>query len=166
MKWYLSKIDIKGAFLQSGKAQRDVYVHPPCECTQKDLYWLLDVATYGLVNANAKWEWHSDHTFGDLGLSVVHIPQLFYMISNGYLVLIAAKVTDDILVGGSETHRHDFVKKLSLRYKLGTVVHMPGSFLFFGLKVDQKDNGEIHLSSEQKLNDISTYASQISPQRI
>lgn len=110
----------------------------------KDFYWLLDVATYGLVNAYAEWQWHSDHTFPNIGLStVVHILQIFYRLSDGNISLIVAKVTDHIFTGGSYGNRHKFVKNMALQYILGTVVHMPGSFLFFGLKVDQNEIGEI-----------------------
>ena len=79
-KWYLTKVDIFSAFLQSGPAQRDVYVVPPRECADRWFYWLLLTATYGLVNANFKWKKHSDSTFAILGLSSVkYIPQLFYL---------------------------------------------------------------------------------------
>lgn len=49
MKWYLSKVDAKSAFLQSGSASREVYVVPPRECNESRFVWLLTVATYGLV---------------------------------------------------------------------------------------------------------------------
>lgn len=48
--------DVKAAFLRSGEAKRDVYVRPPCESKMRSSHlWLLTVAAYGLVNANAKW---------------------------------------------------------------------------------------------------------------
>lgn len=79
-QWYLTKIDVKGAFLQSGLATRDVYVVTPRECANRYVFWLLNVATYGLVNANAKWQQHSDSTFIRLGLkTIAYIPQLFYL---------------------------------------------------------------------------------------
>ena len=59
--WRLSKIDVKSAFLQTGKAERDVYVIPPVESGDRGkCAWLLETASYGLVNANAKWQVHSD----------------------------------------------------------------------------------------------------------
>ena len=32
--WYLTKIEIKAAFLQSGAVERDLYVKPPRECSK------------------------------------------------------------------------------------------------------------------------------------
>lgn len=52
--WHLSKIDFKSAFLQSGPACRDVYVVPPLESKSRFVYYLLNTAAYGLVNASAK----------------------------------------------------------------------------------------------------------------
>lgn len=156
--FYVSKVDIKSAFLQSGKATRDVFVVPPRECDNKTFYWLLEVATYGLVNANAKWQNHSDTTFLDMGLlSVVQVPQLFYLMEGGILVLIVAKVVDDILVGGHDEIRKRFIKRLAEVYKIGTIVHLPGSFRFFGLTVEQEENADIRISAEDKLQDISPY---------
>lgn len=54
-QWPMMKIDFKSAFLQTGEALRDVYVIPPRECHTRSHYWLLLAASYGLVNANAKW---------------------------------------------------------------------------------------------------------------
>ena len=77
--WILTKADVKAAFLQTGQALRDVYVIPPRECPDKDIYWLLLAAAYGLVNANAKWQNQSDELFILLGLTQCPlIPQLFY----------------------------------------------------------------------------------------
>ena len=53
-QWTVSKADVKSAFLQTGKAQRDVYVVLPRESHDRAHYWLLLTAAYGLVNANAK----------------------------------------------------------------------------------------------------------------
>lgn len=61
-QWYLTKIDLKGAILQSCSVTRDVYVIPPRECYDRRFIRLLNVATYGLVNPNANWQQHSDTT--------------------------------------------------------------------------------------------------------
>ena len=76
-QWFMSKIDVKSAFLQSGKAERDVYVTPPRKGQDGGFVWLSDVATHGIVNANAKWQRHCDETLLEIGLcSLGHISQL------------------------------------------------------------------------------------------
>lgn len=50
--WRLTKIDVKSASLQTGKAQRNVFVVPPYERKDKPRFlWLLKSAAYGLVDA-------------------------------------------------------------------------------------------------------------------
>ena len=158
-RWHLSKIDIKGAFLQSGNAQRDVYVIPPRECYDRQFIWLLTVATYGLVNANSKWQIHSDQTFFDLGLhTTVFIPQLFHVITNGKLQMLVVKVTDDIFVGGAEEVKRLFIDRLGQKYELGTITHLPGNCFFYGLEVCQDENYVIQVNSDGKLNKIVPHA--------
>lgn len=53
--WKLYKTEVEAAFLQTGKAQRDVYFRPRREIKMKVSHlWVLLAASYGLVNANAK----------------------------------------------------------------------------------------------------------------
>lgn len=54
-KWRLTKIDVRSAFLKTGRAARDVYVVSPRESSNRSYCWLLLLVSYGLVNANAKW---------------------------------------------------------------------------------------------------------------
>lgn len=68
-KWFISKLDVKSAFLHTGRTERDVYVLPPSESEHNKMYlWLLSSATYELINANAKWKVQSYQLFLDLGM--------------------------------------------------------------------------------------------------
>lgn len=79
MGWPLAKIDFTSAYLQTGEALRDVFVQPPRECRKRSAYWLLLTAAYGLVNAGAKWQEHSDRILCSFGLQQFkYVPQLFY----------------------------------------------------------------------------------------
>ena len=110
---------------------RDVFVIPPRECLEGSFYWHLNVATYGLTNANAKWQVHSDNTLLRIGLSgAVYIPQLFYLKVDGVLALIAAEIVDDILVGRREDLRLKLISQLCEAYDVGTIVHLPGTINF------------------------------------
>ena len=103
-KRYLTKVGVASSFLQSRPAQRDVHVVPPREFTDREFYLLLLAAAYGIVNENAKWQIHCDHTFANPGLySVKYIPQLFPLGDSTGIKLISLKVEDDILTAGSES---------------------------------------------------------------
>ena len=72
--WKIKPGDAKGAFLKTGKAEREVYVIPPTESKMRSTHrWLLLVAAYGLVNSGAKWQHQSDELLCNLGLSLIHI---------------------------------------------------------------------------------------------
>lgn len=51
MGWKVTRVDTKSAFLQTGKAERDLYFIPPIESDMRTTHlWLLLIAAYGLVN--------------------------------------------------------------------------------------------------------------------
>lgn len=106
MKWRVVRFDNQSAFLKTGKPSRDVSVRPPAECSQRHfVLCLLDVAAYGLLNANDKWQNLSDDALTSLGLEHVDlIPQLFIIKKNEYVVLVAIEIVDYMLLTGTETH--------------------------------------------------------------
>lgn len=131
-------MDVQSAFLQTGNADRNVYVVPPRESKNRSFYWLLLTAAYGLVNANAKSQVQSDNLLFSLGLyQLAYVPQLFYLKHNGKLVLLVVKTVDDILATGPEHEVDSFVSKFNNKFKLGTIAHVPGLLRFFGLNITQ-----------------------------
>lgn len=158
--WTLMKIDFESAFLQTGPAKRSVYVVPPKECAVRCFYWLLLTAAYGLVNANAKWQEMSDNLLFDIGfVQVVYVPQLFYMPSpdSDLPMALAVKVVDDILFAGNKAVLLNISESLKKSYKLGTIVHGPGSFSFNGLNICQMDDCSITVSCDERLMSIEPY---------
>lgn len=101
-KWGLTKIDVKDAFLQTGRACPEVYVTPPRESSDcGNVGWLLLSAAYGLVNANDKFQVQSDKLITDLRfVPAPLILQLFLLRRNGALTVVLAKIVDDILLAG------------------------------------------------------------------
>lgn len=157
--WCLAKIDFKRAFLQTGDARRDVYVVPPGESNDKNHYWLLRPASYGLDNANAKWQEHSDYLLKSLGLQqLTYVRQLFYKFdSTGVVQLVAVKIVDDVLLAGPKELLKDLINKIQKKYELGTVVYGPGSFLFFGLQVCQEIDSSITIQADEKISSLECY---------
>ena len=157
--WLVTRVDAKTAFLQTGKAQREVFVIPPVESEMRSTHvWLLLAAAYGLVNANAKWQAQSDRRMYEIGLKQCRqIPQLFYMKENGKLVLIAAKVVDDIKLAGTKHHTSRFIEMFNSTFNLGTVVSGPGVIRFFGINVEQAEDYTIKTDADDKLNGLTEY---------
>lgn len=158
MKWPLSKIDFTSAFLQTGEAQRDVYVIPPRESKDKSMCWLLLTAAYGLVNAGAKWQDQCDKFFRGLGLKqLTYVPQVFYLKSANTLEMLAVKVVDDVLFAGPVSTVKKVIEKIKKVYELGTIVYGPAAFLFFGLHIVQDDTMEIFVHADDKLDALTCF---------
>ena len=88
---------------------------------------------------------------------VPYVPQLFFRKENGILKLIVAKIVDDLLIGGSDADRKEFVDGLSSFYEVGALEHLPGKFNVFGLVVEQEDSGTIRLSADEKLQAVTAH---------
>jgi len=158
MKWPLAKIDFTSAFLQTGNAERDVYVVPPRECGDRSNYWLLLTAAYGLVNANAKWQKQSDDVLRSFGFNqLVYVPQVFFAEDANNLTMLAVKVVDDILFAGIQSKVRNVIHEIKGSYSLGTVVYGPGTFLFFGLNISQDTDMSISVDADEKLNSYECY---------
>lgn len=125
---------------------------------RREFYWLLLTAAYGLVNANAKWQQHSDDFLRSIGFEqLVYVPQLFFKRVDGELSLLAVKVVDDILLAGRKNMLNEFVDKISTKYQIGTIVFGPGSFSFFGLTILQNEDGSIQIRGDEKLNKLEPH---------
>lgn len=110
-KWHIIRTDVKTAFLQTGPANRSVYVIALKESRQKNVLWLLLTAAFGLVNSNAKWKVQSDHFLAPLGLiQSTAIRRLFiHLHSNGVADMFVIKIVDDILATRTDEAFQAFV---------------------------------------------------------
>lgn len=122
MKLWFRKINVNTAFLQTPRAERDVYVILPTETEDRGKWlWLSLVASYGLMNANAKW-----HSVLDLILTNIWskllsmVPQRFIMVSHNGLMLLLAEIVDDFLICGPLKYVVMVISKLKNHFELVT----------------------------------------------
>ena len=154
--WTVCKADVTAAFLQTGITQRDVYVRPPRESQTKTTHlWLLLTPAYGMVNANAKWQNQSAAVCQNNGLvQSKHIPQLLFKKEAGKLVLVVAKIVDDLKAAGIGQSAKVFVDAFDSRFNLGTVNHGPGKLRFFGINTTQDEDYTIATDANDKLRAV------------
>lgn len=155
--WPIDLGDVKTAFLKSGEAEREVYVIPPNESGMRATHrWLLLAAAYGLVNSNAKWQHRSDdQIMNKLGLKQCkHIQQLFYLMKDGQLILLVAKLVDDIMATGRNDNGKKFLKAFGEQFELGSTRSGPGNLRFYGINVTQNENFKITTNADDKLNSL------------
>lgn len=157
--WRVYKADVSAAFLQTGKAERDVYVRPPRESPAKTTHlWLLLTASHGLVNANAKWQNQSDELLLEYGLyQSRHVAQLFFKREAGKLVLVVTKIVYDLKVAGTGDRAKAFLDVFDSRFKLGTINSGPGKLRFFGINTVQHEDFTVATDADDKLESVSEY---------
>ena len=142
------------AFLQTGDAKRNVYVIPLRECRRRSFYWLLLNFAHGLVNSNE----HCDHLFSSIGITQSrYLSQFFYNSLNGNQNVIAVRIFDYVLIADKDSVVQPLIKNIKQRYRLGTVVNRPASFLIFGLHVIQEIDMSVTIHGDEKLNAIKGF---------
>lgn len=114
-KWYVFKADIKRAILQTFDAERQVFFKLPRKSKMRSKhFWPLLTAAYGPVNANAKWQVHSDSCLHELRLrQIQQIPQFFLKKYDGKLRQVPANVADDILVAGIDDNAKQLIDQFN-----------------------------------------------------
>lgn len=75
---------------------------------------------------------------------------MFYIIQNGKLVPLPAKIVDDFLITGDTDMVSNFINGFNKEIKIGTVVHGPGNNLFYGLNIVQNEDFTFTINDEDK----------------
>ena len=120
--------------------------------------FLLLTSAYGLVNANAKWQEHSDTPLRNLGLSQSRfVPILFFKFQNNQLKIVVVKIDGDVLITVEKHKANSFISSMKSQYKLGTIAFGPVSFLFNGLQIIQDTDFTIRIHVDSKLESLNCF---------
>ena len=137
--WKCHTIDIKAAFLQGNKIERDVYLRPPVEFYNGTL-WKLKKTVYGLNDAARAWYMRVKAELIRLGIKMCKLdPALFYWHCDGRIAGIICLHVDDFLWGGNEHFESVFANKLKSIFKIG-VISEDLSFKYCGINIDQTED--------------------------
>ena len=131
---------------------------PPKECQERRFLWVLLAAVYGLVNSNAKWQVQSDDVIRSIGLTqCIYIPQLFYKHRKKRLVLVVAKVVDELMIKGEKDEDDIFQRHFGEKFQLGHSATGPGTLQFFGLTVTQSPHMSSMISGDDNPDALEAY---------
>lgn len=76
----------------------------------------------------------SDILFIEIGFDqLTFVPKIFFIQKSGKLTGIAVKIVDDVQFSGNSDLILSTIKLFESKFKLGTVVYGPGSFLFYSM---------------------------------
>ena len=150
-RWNCYTLDVKTAYLQGDKIQREVYLRPPDEGEWGGL-WKLKKTVYGLKDAAKAWYCKVVNVVKDLGGERSTLePNIFFWKEGNKLKGILCSHVDDFCYGGNE----DFLKETigKLREKLRVGEQESKNFKYIGVMVEQKEN-KIYLDQWKYINSI------------
>ena len=136
--WYCHTIDIKAAFLQGYKIERDVFVRPPKEFYNGSL-WKLNKTVYGLNDAARAWYLRVKGELLKLGLNVCKLDQaVFYWYDSGCLSGVICLHVDDFCWAGNSAFQEKVIEKIYHLFLVGSA-SSESNFKYVGLQVTQSD---------------------------
>ena len=138
--WKLSSLDIKTAFLQGEKIDRDVYLRPPKEAKcDPGIVWKLHKCVYGLPDASLKWYEKVRKSMEALnGKMSVLDNALFMWHKNGVLIGMVAVHVEDFLCAGNDMFLKKVKPCLGDTFSVGK--EEATTFRYIGLHLDQTEN--------------------------
>ena len=152
--WEIVILDVKTAFLQSDKLNRDVFIRPPLESEQQNVLWRLKKPVYGLKDASKHWFSKVLQVFSDYGLKQCETePSLFTMkTDSSELEGLVLSHVDDFLITGTHQFRNSFVSSLKRTFTIGSESRLP--LMFTGLAIKKEADGTISVSQEKFVENL------------
>ena len=139
MEWTIETVDIKSAFLQGQKLEREVFVKPPKEAETKKV-WKLLKCLYGLKDASRMWYNVVCTSLMELGCEKSEVdPACFIFKKNGKVKGVLGAHVDDFLYVGDSEFREEVMEKLMLRFSVGK--HEVSHFVYTGFNIEQTSSG-------------------------
>ena len=151
-QWSLEHIDIKAAFLQGRKIERNVFVKPPDEAATGNKVWRLRKAAYGLVDAARNWYLSVKEFLTQLGCLQSNLDTaVFRWYENNNLLGAVVLHVDDFLFAGTDLFHQKVTEQVATKFDIG--MRKTNAFKYVGLNVC-KVNGEIVLQQDEYVNEL------------
>ena len=133
-KWEIKFLDIKAAFLQRDKIERDVFLRLPGDVCPENEVWKLKRCIYGLNDAPRAWYSRVNKEMLKQGATVSkYDSSLFLWHKDGKLVGILVAYVDDFAYCGTYQWERIVVDSLKKTFKISTSAR--GAFRYVGLNV-------------------------------
>ena len=139
--WQMKSMDVKRAYLQGNKIQREIFLKPPKEA-KTDKLWRLIQTPDGIADAGRQWYIRIQKEFTSLGAKKVGCDRAVFVWNNpdgvGTCGVILAHV-DDFLYGGNEYFQTNIIPKIKEIFKIS--LEEENKFRYLGLYVEQSSHG-------------------------
>ena len=137
--WDCHTLDVKSAYLQGNKIEREVYLKPPPEFFNGKL-WKLKKTVYGLCDAARAWYTRVRDELTLLSAKRCSLDSsLFMWYKNGQLEGMVSIYVDDFIWAGSSNFENCVIEKLRSQFLIGSSASR--SFKYVGLNVESTSEG-------------------------
>ena len=138
-EWRCNSIDVKTAYLQGKPIEREVFLRPPPEFDEGQL-WKLNKTVYGLSDAARQWYLRLKEELLNLGMLISPLdPALFSWRKDGSMKGILCLYVDDILWSGEASFKLEVIDKLSDMFTISN--SSSKVFKYIGLNIENPDDG-------------------------
>ena len=138
--WQVKSGDVKNAYLQGEKLERDVFMEPPPEAKKNNTIWKLEKAVYGMNDAGRRWYFKVEETLTNLGAEKSKLDHcLFTYKEQGVLCGVMLVWVDDLFYAGTADFEQKVVEKFSDRFKIGKMA--VDAFTYIGLNIKTVNEG-------------------------
>ena len=139
--WTIETSDIRSAFLQGNKLDRDVYVKPPKEAGLKDKLWKLIKCLYGLRDASKQWYCKVLNILKKNGFKKSRYDSgLFYIQDDkGELLGIIGLHVDDFIHCGNDFFNKKVLPSVMKEFTVGK--SESHAFMYTGFMINQDEEG-------------------------
>ena len=138
--WKCFTVDIKAAFLQGKPIERNVFIRPPKEFNDGQL-WKLKKNVYGLNDAAKAWYCKLRELLLSLGMKISSLDSaVFYWIRDGVTAGVMCIHVDDILLAGTRSFHTSVVAHFKRKVLIGSSSESC-SFKYLGINIVQTVDG-------------------------
>ena len=151
-KWNLCSMDIKTAFLQGKKFDRDVFLMPPREARVKEgKIWKLNKCVYGLTDASRVWYLTVREELVKLGMKPSKHDEAIFTREDDNLIGIVSTHVDDFCWAGSKRFEEEVINPIRKIFKVKS--EDKHCFKYLGLHLSQ-ENDKIRIRQDQYVQDM------------
>ena len=137
--WNCHTVDVKSAYLQGDKINREVFLRPPPEFNNGKL-WRLKKTVYGLSDAARAWYDRLMKELKSLKVTMCGVePSLYFWHHNKKLEGMLAIYVDDFLWAGTKEFKEHIIDRLKQKFLIGSSGSK--SFTYLGLRINSFQDG-------------------------
>ena len=120
-EWEINSLDVRAAFLQGRKINREAYLKPPREANMKGKLWKLIQCVYGLNDASREFYMKVKEELLKVGCKCSQLDQaVFTYYDSDTLEGIIMSHVDDFFWAGTEKFRTTVIEKIRSTFKISS----------------------------------------------